>query len=184
MQIPKNTYPFETLPFPQPYRDLTPVVDAERLLPWPVRKDRLPCRAWHPAHLWEIGALRKALYNELAILDEREENQSDCHRVAHCLEHILRCWDANLRKGYDSAGQPFLIHLLKLRSTETSALESEDARQIDVLNEACRETRRFGVLRARFYRIACGSYASPATGEAPLVLRVHRTVLAGECRTY
>lgn len=171
--IPDNTYPYEYVPFPQSHQDLEPVIQAEKFLPWPTEPAHDPCRAWHPEDVWEIGALRKAIFNELQSVSETN------HRTEDCLTHILHCWNANLKR-YDSTGPSFLIHFLKLRY-ETGlnfwCLARDDARQVDVLAKACERTHVFSLFLARFHRTAHGSYGmlSTASGHDHCMMRVDGT---------
>ncbi|PVH94598.1 hypothetical protein DM02DRAFT_186103 [Periconia macrospinosa] len=152
INIPKETYPFSELPLPPKKHDSSTIANRPQLLPWPIETGP-PCRAWHPDHLWEIGALRKAIFNELSGIDDHKESLD---QTEVCLEHILRCWDTNLRRK-DSEGPSFLIHLIKSKldkNLNLEHLELGDAKQIEALGKACDRRRNFQIFLGRFCREA------------------------------
>jgi hypothetical protein len=138
-------------------------MSQERYLPWGISNNRLPCQVWHPEDLWETGCLTNALFNELSGIEDEEPG--DLHKAEYCLEHILHCWNSNMKR-LESAGPSFLIHVLKGRYEGIGYLEDENARLVDALRSACDRTNSFQVLLARLYRTAHGHYPMPAKRKA------------------
>jgi hypothetical protein len=128
--------------------------EVARQLPWPVHPDKRPCQPWRPSYLWDIGSLRKAIFNELACVKGTIELME---KSTNCLEHILRCWEMNLRE-QECAGPAFLIHCLESRYKDNLRglryLKHPDAWKAIVLAEACHRSQLFQFYVARFHRTA------------------------------
>src|SRR5688572_5623896 len=68
VNLPKDLYPYEShngVPAEKSAKETQAIIEKQQYLPWPIPKPRHPCRPWHPEDLWETGALKKALFNEL-----------------------------------------------------------------------------------------------------------------------
>lgn len=89
----------------------------------------MPCRKYHPEHLWEAGALKKAIHNESQdYASEPPMPTAPGFRHEYCLHHIFHCWNANLKRE-ESNGPSFLIHILKRqrpRHEQVSFVDVED----------------------------------------------------------
>lgn len=145
------------------------IISQTETLPWPLQPHRKPCRAYHPEDLWELGALRKAIFRELNHIDRYSLDPGTtppqpCHGdqhvpvTVHCLTHILHCWHANIRR-HQAAGPEFLIHFLQRRyagQMSIAALGREDKEHIRILKEACGATCSFELFLGRFDRVTYG----------------------------
>lgn len=132
--------------------------------PWPIEDHvrRSLYRVYNPEDLYDIDALRKAILRELeADRDGSGEEDVEGVNAGRTLEHVLRCWNANLTS-LETAGPEFLIHFLKDRYDNSelgfSSLRAEDERQVNLLCRASDATNVFHVFLARFSRIVCGVY--------------------------
>lgn len=121
---------------------------------WKIRPGEQPCRPWCPTDLWDIGSLRKAIFNELACVGDTVESME---KSTNCIEHILRCWETNLREN-EYTGPSFLIHCLDSRYRKNlnglKHLKHSDAWKVIVLSEACHRGGMFQLYVARFHRTA------------------------------
>lgn len=158
--IPASTYPYTQLPFPQPYQDTEAIIQRQLSRPYAQEGYFSACRPWLPEDLWETGALRKVIFNEING-DEQNSHEGESGRcVDDCLTHILACWNFNL-KSYHSAGPSFLVHFLKYKyetGLNFQCLHREDSQLVELLTAACEKARFFHVFLARFFRTTSGWY--------------------------
>jgi hypothetical protein len=170
INLPKDLYPYENLvgiPADKPAIETQAIIRQQQNLPWPIPKAKHPCRPWHPEDLWELGALKKALFNELEScgseafvlpsLEKGKGKQPRRHQAEDCLHLILCCWNTNL-KGYDSAGPSFLVHILKRKydgPLTFPSLKGEDNKTAWILRRAA-PARSFHIILGQMNRTAYG----------------------------
>ena len=187
INLPKDLYPYEkigNLPHPKSAERTSAILRAEQNLPWPIEKARHPCRPYHPEDLWEIGALKKALFIELESCASGElmpppsrkgkEKEQVRSKHEHCLHHILCCWYANLKR-YDSAGPSFLVHILKRDYDDPIAfanLQGEDNQLAWTLRRAAPKGT-FHVFLGRLRRVAYAT--SSISGDEPKMTYIQRS---------
>ncbi|KAH7073625.1 hypothetical protein BKA63DRAFT_37546 [Paraphoma chrysanthemicola] len=174
INLPKDLYPYEShdrIHAGESAKETQAIIQKQQYLPWPIKKTRHPCRPWHPEDLWETGALKKALFNELyscraeGLVDlsspRGKTKQDGGHNAEVCLHHILKCWYANI-KNYDSAGPSFLVHVLEYSYNDHlsfSSLADEDKKTADTLLRAA-HGRAFHVILGQMKRTVHTNSAS------------------------
>lgn len=191
--IPKDTYPYENtqdISSQKAAEATEAILDQQQYLPWSVPKEEHPCRPFHPEDLWELGALKKAIYNELegclgdglapCYSSKGKEKETVGCRTEYCLRHILNCWKENIRT-YESAGPCFLIHILKNTYGDDitfANLRGHDQEVVEIVDRAIVK-RSFHIFLGKLIRTSLGIREMGSLRVSNTELSLHNIIHAG-----